>query len=153
MGLIRLRDWEERLAAYFAGTATTPFIWGRNDCALWSCNGIFAETGIDPSAPFKTEKRYRYKTARGAAGAMRRFAGGGLLEVAEKIAAEFAAPACPGLFYAQRGDLVLFDGAVGPTLGLVALDGLQVYSAGPEGRFSQRLRDLAKAPDVRAWRI
>lgn len=159
MGLSRYRDWEARLDAYFRATAERAFVWGGNDCALWACAGIAAETGIDPSAPFRTERRLYYTTDRGAARAMKRFAGGGLAEVAEKIAAEHGAPEVPPT-YAGRGDLVLFVGGLGPTLGLVALNGVEVFSAGPEGRFRQLLRELRPRqrlaegpPGARAWRI
>lgn len=153
MGLTRSRDWEQRLASYFADTASVEFDWGGNDCALWACAGIEAQTGVNPAAPFLTVERFMYRTSRGAAGAMKRYAGGGLVEVAEKITAQHGMEALQGLLYAGRGDLVLFDEGIGPALGLVNLDGCQVFSTGFQGRASQRLTALASLAHVRAWRV
>lgn len=72
-----------------------------------------AMTGVDPMAWF----RGRYKTRRGAYAALRRFAGGGLAEAMDRVAAERSYKRIPTRM-AQRGDVVMHDTPDGPGLGV-----------------------------------
>lgn len=122
-----------------------PFSWGGlnggTDCCLFACDAVRAMTGLDPASPF----RGRYQTKRGAVAALRRFAGGGIPETAEKIARELGAPEVPPMT-AQRGDVVLTD--QGPWLALGVCVGATVAVAGVQGIERQ---PLSRA--VRAWRV
>jgi hypothetical protein len=129
---MRLPDWEPRLAAYLASVRDTPHAYGKHDCALHGANAVLAQTGVDHGAPF----RGRYKTELGAARALRRFGAGTL--VAE-FDAHFATIS-PAL--AQRGDLVMAQGAIG-----VCIGGEAIF-AGDNGH--QR---IARAEWARAWRV
>lgn len=109
----RREDWPERLAACVAAARARPFEWGAHDCCLFAADCIQAMTDVDVAADF----RGKYATAKGAAKAMKKFAGGGVLAVAEKIAAAHGlahiAPAA-----ARRGDVVALDTEQGPALGV-----------------------------------
>ena len=138
--LRRHRDWEARLAAAIEASRAKPFAWGDFDCALAMADLVAAMTGVDAGARF----RGRYKTARGAAGALRR-RGAGTLEAT--LTALFGDPV-PRTF-AQRGDVVLVDTEAGPAAGVVALDGASMHVAAPErGQIRLPLR-LA----TMAWRV
>lgn len=140
MGLRRYDDWPERLADWLGEHRARPFAWGSWDCALAACDWVRVATGVDLARGLRG-----YKTARGAAGAMRRFAGGGLVEVAEAVAARHGiAEVAPG--YAQRGDLALLDTEQGPALGVVIETG--IVRPGAAGLVRERRRAA-----VRAWRI
>ncbi len=65
-------DFAERLHAAVAARRGQPFQWGENDCALFACDLVEAATGVDYAAPF----RGRYRTAAGAARALKRFVAG-----------------------------------------------------------------------------
>lgn len=138
-------DFAERLLAVLEERRDRPFAWGRNDCALFACDLVEAATGVDHAAPL----RGRYRSAAGAAWALRRFAGGGLEAAAEKIAKSNGLREVPPLM-AQRGDIVLLDEAPGPApdnpcLGVCL--GAHVVAAGPAGAV---LRPLVAGR--RAWR-
>lgn len=140
--LNRSQDWPEKLARCLQASAARPFAWGLHDCALAAADAIAAQTGVD----LAVELRGRYDDLAGAAAVIRDFAGGGLEQLVEKQMAAHAAPEIP-VKLARRGDLVLFDGGQGATLGIVGMDG-RVASVGIDG--SARLRLAACR---RAWRI
>ncbi len=142
-------EFAERLHAAVAARRGRAFQWGRHDCCLFACDVIRDAGGVDYAAPF----RGRYRTAAGAARALRRFLGApspklrpaGLLEaVAEKITRDNGLEEVPPLM-AQRGDFVLVDETEGPALGVCL--GSHIVAAGPTGTV---LRPLAAAR--RAWR-
>lgn len=58
-----------------------PMVWGVDDCCLWVCDLIAAQTGVDLAAPLRG-----YSSRLGAARKLREFAAGGLPEAAIKIA-------------------------------------------------------------------
>lgn len=134
----RLPDWEARLGDYLEQVRETPFRWGRHDCAMFSAGAVQAMTGVDP-AP---EMRGRYSTARGSVYAARKYGAGTL---AATLDAKFAAVA-PAL--AQRGDLVMSDGAVGVTFGPAAV------FVGREGERAGLVREAMPAAGWdAAWRV
>lgn len=136
MSLRRIEGWERRLADFVSQARSRVFQYGSWDCCLMPCAAVEAMTGVDPAAAL----RGRYKTERGALGALRRFAGGGLTETVEKIAADLGAVEV-ALSFARRGDMVLFDdpalvqrpfdAALGLCLGrevaVMELDGLRLW--------------------------
>lgn len=140
----RFDHWPELLEAFLAQHRATPFEWGRFDCALFACDAIHIMTGTDPAVDF----RFQYSTELGAARKMKKFAGGGLEEVAIKVtAAQGMAEIAVSL--AQRGDVMLFDTEEhGPALGIVSLQGHAVHFASEQG--------LALIPLTacrRAWKV
>jgi len=147
MTLRRHEGWESRLADFIQAASRRPFQYGSHDCCLMPCDGVLAITGVDPAKKL----RGRYKTIRGARSALRRFAGGGLIEAVEKIAADLGAPEV-ALSFARRGDICLvtdtelvetgFDAmlaiCLGREIGIAQVDGL-------------RLLPLSRA--ARAWGV
>ena len=143
MAISRVEGWEGRLAAFVAQARSRPHQWGVFDCCLAPCDGVREITGVDPA----TALRGRYKTERGALLALRRFAGGGLVETVEKIAADLGAPEV-GTGFASRGDVVLvtdpavsradFGGFLGLCLGrdvaVMTLEGLRLWPLEPDWR-------------------
>jgi hypothetical protein len=107
----RLPDWEARLAEFLAANEHVEFQWGVTDCALWSASAVQEMTGVDPAAAY----RGQYDTLVGSAHALREFGEGTLFK---SFAAVF--PEKPPSF-AQRGDLVWYQNAVGVCIGDVAL--------------------------------
>jgi hypothetical protein len=140
--LIRFPDWPERLAAFLRESADEPFVWGVNDCALRACDAVRAMTGTDIAARL----RGRYKTQLGAARVMRRLAGD-LEAVAQQVAYEFAIREVTPSF-ARRGDLLLLDTPLGPSLGIVAMNG---HTA--EFKVNDGLLRVPVSTCRRAWRI
>lgn len=141
MTTVKPSGFAERLHSAFAARCGRPFVWGENDCTLFACDLVEAATGVDYAAVL----RGRYRTAAGAARALRRFAGGGLEAAAEKIAQDNGLEEVPPLM-AQRGDFVLLDAAAGPALGVCL--GATFIAAGPAGAVSLPLKRAR-----RAWRV
>lgn len=88
------------------------FAWGRDDCCHWPCDIIRAACGIDLMKPL----RGKYRSAIGAGRAMKKFAGGGLVETAIKLA---MINALKRVEFPFSGDLVgVVSDANGPALAL-----------------------------------
>jgi len=109
--MTRFPDWEQRLTDYIASVRMRPFEWGQHDCILFACAAAEAQTGRDAAA----EYRGKYTDKAGAAKALRDIGEGTLLNTVDS---QFA-PKPVGR--AQRGDLVMVDGAVGVCMGANAL--------------------------------
>ena len=130
-------DWEARLAAFLEPVRALPFAWGRHDCCTFAAGAVEAMTGEDAMAEF----RGHYRTARGSVRALRRY-GAGALE--PTLTAKFGEPLPPAL--AQRGDVIMADGALGISLG-----GFALMVGSEEGR-----EGLIRVPMARwqcAWRV
>lgn len=112
----RLTEWPEALAAALALAQNKPFAWGENDCCLFAANCAEAITGVDLANGFRG---YQDR-----AQALEMIAGfGGLLGFASHIAKIYSLPEMKPL-QARRGDICLFEGGNGPTLGICAGDKL-----------------------------
>ena len=135
-GLRRLDGWEERLALMVEVARHTPFAWGRHDCALFAADVVERITGVDLAASY----RGCYRSAEGAARALRRQGHGGL--------ADAVAAALPEIQVARarRGDVVVVTAQGRPALGICL--GAQAACAGPLG-----LTLLPMAVATRAWRV
>ena len=96
----RITDWPTALAAFFTDRGAMPFAWGTNDCALFAADAVLAITGHD----FAAAANRKYRTARGAAGALKRLGVGDVGELAEKALGLLGAPMVP-VAYARRGDV------------------------------------------------
>ncbi|MBF0270313.1 MAG: hypothetical protein HQL44_17165 [Alphaproteobacteria bacterium] len=129
------------MSAMIASAHGRAFEWGSFDCCLWACDVVEALTGVDPAAPF----RGRYKSKRGAFVALKRFAGGGMLETARKIADDLSCPEVP-VKTARRGDVVLLERDDGPALGVCV--GKDVAAASLTGLCLVPLKEASHA-----WRV
>lgn len=141
--LTRKQDWQKHLHEFVDGRRKTPFSWGANDCALFVCDGIAAMTDTDIAADF----RDKYTTQFGALKTIKEVTGRANVEdVANFVTAKFEMADLRNPAFAQRGDAVLFDGAEGPALGLVYLDGVHAVFVGEAG-----LRQVELKKCRRAW--
>lgn len=117
---MRRLNWHQHLAETLQAAMTRPFLWGEHDCCLFAADCVQAMTGTD----YAVEFRNTYHTAAGAQKA--------ILKRAESLTV-----LVDGLFsrtdvrLIQRGDVVLFDGPQGETLGVVWHGA--VWAAGERG--------------------
>ena len=141
----KTEGWEPRLAAFVEEKRGATLAWGQLDCCLLAADWVAVATGVDPVPEF----RGGYKTGRGALPVLKRFAGGGVLAAAEKVAMRIGAEEVP-VARAQRGDVMAFpadpaggfDHGLGVCIGALSLVfGLEKVEAAP----------TAKA--ARAWRL
>jgi hypothetical protein len=139
----RFDDWPGLLDTFVASRRDMPFRWGANDCCLFACDAVLIMTGEDLAHGF----RATYDTPHSAKKAIEDFGAEGVGELADLIAERFDLRCIPPL-YAQRGDIVLLDGEHGESLGIVSLDGTDVWAPGEE-----RLARIAITDGQRAWRI
>src|SRR5580698_6610570 len=110
MPLKRTTHWAtQELDAYLRANADSPFVWGRNDCALFAANGIQAFTGIDIAVDF----RDKYTDEASAFALIKTVTGGTTIaDAAAWCASKFDLPELlhngkPAPLLAQRGDLVV----------------------------------------------
>lgn len=108
--MTRIDDWEQALADYLAGKREAVFAWGTCDCAMFAAGAVLAMTETDPAE----EIRGRYKSQAGAGRAIKR---AGFADLGEWVSSKFAE--VPKV-YAQRGDILMFDGSLGVCAGAVA---------------------------------
>jgi hypothetical protein len=141
--MTRTPTWNTALAEFIHERLTSPFVWGQNDCCLFACDAVLAMTGVDLAASF----RGKYSDTKSAYKLIKSYAGGGLSEFADKVAAENSIQEV-GLNYATGGDVVLVTGDQGDTLGVVELNGRDVVATGPEG-----LMRLPRANWKKAWKV
>jgi len=132
-------NWPALLDAFLQTRQNSPFDWAANNCCLFAADWVHALTGIDPAkahrGTVKTEEQ---------AGAFLAKKGGvlGLIKRAAKTHGWEEVPPA----YAQRGDIILYDGPQGDTLGVCA--GATYAAAAPKGL---AYYDMTHA--LRAWRI
>lgn len=137
-------DWQSRMAEMLKSCMRTEFVWGEHDCALFACNVAQSVCGIDFADPL----RGRYSTKHEAYKVLKNYAGGGLTEAVEKIAATYNCAEVP-ILMARRGDIVLGKVEVVEGFGIsvgICL-GEKIAFAASIG-FLQKPIDL----DYRAWR-
>lgn len=104
----RLPGWEAELARQIERARDVPFRWGLHDCATWAFDVRLALTGQDAAVAW----RGLYSTERGAARMLRRLGHDTLAGLCRAILGDPIQPLC-----AQRGDIVLADGAIGVCVG------------------------------------
>lgn len=125
----RIDHWELRLHAALEAARTTPFAWGRHDCATWAFDlARDLSGGADHAALW----RGRYRTAGGCAKTLRTLGWTSLEEGGRALLGEPLDD--PRL--AQRGDLVLggtpeaFGVVIGARAAFVAPEGLVTLPLG-----------------------
>jgi cell wall-associated NlpC family hydrolase len=148
MALKRLDHWELQLQEYIDSKKGVAFSYDPatgTDCATFTADAILAMTGIDIAADF----RGKYTTQTGALKAIKEVTRGSTVEdVAHWVADKFDIALLDNILFAQRGDLVLFEGAKGPALGIVYLDGRNAVFVGDKGLSKLPVRKVKTA-----WRI
>lgn len=100
----RVQDWPTLLFHFIESRRHQPFQWGKQDCCLFACDGILAQTGLDPAAEMF---RGKYRDALGAARLVRKH--GGIEAIAVKVCRKYGWPELFSPRLAQRGDVVLMD--------------------------------------------
>ncbi len=131
----KLFDWPTRLDKYFIDCANKKFEYGVFDCAIFVADGITAMTGID----IFWEYRGKYENEKEAESLIRI-----LIPGSESIPVQAAFDLVirsvveENKFkqvdknFAPRGCLVLLDEMLNSSLGLLSLDGRQIYCPHPE---------------------
>jgi hypothetical protein len=133
--MTRFENWPEVLDAEVKACLTRPFEWGSHDCALMAADIVKAMTGEDLMA----DMRGKYTNATGARRVIHKLGG---LEAA--ITARLGEPKPLG--FAQRGDVVLAELALGPTVGVCM--GINSAFPGVEGA-----QFVATALCDKAWEV
>lgn len=127
MQLTRTPDWPERLAEQVAAAQAKPYVIGVHDCLRFSCQCIFAMTGVDLWPQFAG-----YTTRREAVAVLAKH--GATLEAA--AASVMGVQPAPVLS-ARRGDVVTFRDRYGEHLGVCV--GTHVAVLGHAGLLFVRL--------------
>lgn len=115
--------WQTRLLTTIEELKEVPFVWGENDCCIFAAKCIDAQYGTEIAkevvGQYSTElscKRYMIKRAK-------------TTQLASVLDTFLPVRLTPK--YAQRGDVVLFEGALGPTAGVLWAG--YVWAMGPDG--------------------
>jgi cell wall-associated NlpC family hydrolase len=142
----RKHSWPEDLHAFIEARKSEPFAWGKNDCCIFAADAILAMTGIDVAADYRGKS---YSDEAGAFAELHQVTGGATVEDAAVYAAgKYGLKSLPSPLFAQRGDLVLFNGDAGLALGIVHLNGRHALVVSTKG--------LARVPVkncLKAWRV
>jgi hypothetical protein len=146
--LKRKDHWESLLHDFVESKLDVKFSYDSaegTDCATFVCDAIEAMTGTDIAG----EWRGKYTTQAGAAEITKEITGGSTVEdIAVHVTGQVGMTELSTVYLAQRGDVVLFDGAEGPALGLVYLNGRDAVFVGAQG-----LKRLAVKKCRRAWKV
>lgn len=136
----KLPNWQARLLTTIEELKETPFVWGQNDCCIFAAKCIDAQYGTEIAPGVVGEydselscKRYMIKRAKSASLAT-------VLDTFLPVRVEKK--------YAQRGDVVTFEGALGLTAGVLWTGYL--WAMGPNGVETIPLH-LINIVDV--WRV
>lgn len=101
---MRRDDWPERLDESITAARDRPFAWGEHDCVLFTASAVEAMTDVDHAAAWRGE----YNSEMGALRVLRKCGFATTAEAAISIFGEAIA-----LLLAQRGDVMLWRGALG----------------------------------------
>jgi len=142
--LFRFPDWTARLESFLAANRTRKFQYGSWDCCLFAADCILAITGIDIAEQF----RGRYISRKEALRVVREITGRSSIEAAAEHCAE--AHGMPEIepLRAARGDMVLIPRPHDFSLGIVALNGMQILIVG-----KQAIGPIQFDRACRAWRV
>ena len=143
--MIRKPEWQELLHSFLVANVKQPFAWGTWDCALFSANAIQSFTGVDLAADF----RGKYTDEAGAMATIKTVTGGITVEDAAVYAAkQHGLVEWKTALFAQRGDLVLYQGSEGLAAGIVHFNGIHCLFVTPTGLHKIPLRQCK-----RAWKV
>ncbi|WGL97226.1 hypothetical protein QE177_08265 [Arsenophonus sp. aPb] len=131
---MRHPNWVIRLPHTLRAAMSRPFLWGEHDCCLFAADCVIAVCDFDPCSTI----RGRYNTKAGALRVLK--SEFGTLEDALNRFFTVAQDARP-----RRGDIVMFDGDDGLTLGVFWAN--KVWAVTHDGA-----RHVNKTP-IMAWRV
>lgn len=131
---MRKENWPSILDDEIEKARSRKFSWGTHDCALWTARVVEAMTGVDYAAAW----RGQYSSEFGALKAIAKNGYEGLDEIVTKALGEPI-----NKFMAQRGDVVIFDGALGVCVGSNC-----AFVTPDDGLCFVKLRQC-----VKAWRV
>jgi hypothetical protein len=122
----RKGNWQQLAWEYMQERLQAPFQWGTNDCACLAFGQVEAITGENLIPDFMG----KYNSLAEGIDLIKQVFGAdvttyedGIVRALERANVQER----PSVAFAQRGDLVLYDGPNGPTLGVVSLDGVNAY--------------------------
>lgn len=119
---MRKPDWPIILDREIQAAKTLPFSYGEHDCATWAFDLRHSLIGGENPAD---RWRGRYRTEKGCARVMKRLG----WSTVEEGALELLGNPLASVLMAQRGDIVLMDGALGICIGseaaFVGVNGLE----------------------------
>lgn len=143
MGILkRKQNWTRLLLRAVKEKANTRFQPGVHDCCIAACDIVQAMTGVDVAAQFRdtySTKEEMQDIVESNDGVEAMFEKEMIRCGAEEILVS----------QAGRGDFVMLDMPDGHTIGVVSMDGVDVWACGAKG-FEQL---SAKEHGVRAWRV
>lgn len=138
----RKSNWPAILTLFLQEKESQPFVWGQNDCCLFTADWIAVLTGVYPRVA--EELRGTYSDAETACKVLSTL--GGVEQLTANYCAEQGWQEVPALM-AQRGDIATLDTEhQGPAVGVVI--GSQVAYPGPDGVVRVPVSNVRKA-----WRI
>lgn len=135
----RITNWPIALATFMESRKNTRFAWGKHDCCMFAADAIRTITGVDLAA---TYRGYDSKEACREIIELH----GGMAGLMESITAAHGLKECQ-IAFAKRGDLVLIDGSIGETIGIIALNSKPCAPARRGYTFAD------KADVIKAWSI
>lgn len=143
MGTKRLEHWETRsFHEFLKGRASAPFVWGTNDCAMFTADAVQSISGIDIAESF----RGKYSDEAGSLQAIHEVCGGSSL--ADALAWCAAKSGMQELQYplmAKRGDMVLCDRGDGILIAAVIHLSGRPVSVGPQGMMNLSVKSIQRA--------
>lgn len=140
--MARKSNWPAALTLFLEEKANQPFVWGENDCCMFTADWLAILLGEYPG--MAKELRGTYSDALSAQKVLSSL--GGVEQVVADYCAEKGFNEVPAAL-AQRGDIATVDTEhLGPALGVV--EGSQVAYAGEQGVVRVPVSTVRKA-----WRI
>jgi hypothetical protein len=133
---MRAKGWEQALAAVTTAAMAKPHAWGSHDCALFAADCVAVVIGED----FAADLRGTYDTENGARRVLVSLGCHNVGDLASRYLPEIDPTE------AQRGDVVMIKGELGPFLAIV--DGRT--AVGPAAR---GLTHTPVSAALRAWRV
>lgn len=131
--MVRLEGWELKLSNYLKEARNKPFVWGENDCVLFSVKGVEVLTGVDTYSQY-----LGYTDEQGAKDIINE--AGSL----EKLISRHFGNSHRNILLAKRGDLAMLK-MPSKTIGIVDDSGRFVCGVSEMG--------YVRVPLEKAWRI
>lgn len=145
MSISRNQTWQTELHKFLLERANSPFIWGVRDCSLFCADAIYAMTGTDIAADFRSQ----YHDEATAFATIKKITGGSTVaDAAAYCAQKFGLTEWTHPLMARRGDLCVLDNAGRLIAAMVHLDGVCVVTVTESGLVTFPITDIK-----RAWHV
>lgn len=138
--------WPTAMQNLITDRIDSPFIWGTNDCCLFAADIIKAMTGAD----IASEWRGAYSSEADLSNLLTSRGFDSFPALIDSIVLTWNIPSI-ALRFAQRGDAIMFESSLGPTLGILA--DYRVVSIGLDGITFIPLTKIYSDATAKAWRI